>query len=371
MTRPGALLGRFEGEAARLALARCEGIGPRQFRRLLDRHRTAEAALAALASKAPERLPDPGAIAAECEAMAELGARFLFLGEAGYPPLLAELSDPPPVLAVLGDPAALAPRAVAIVGARNASALGQRFAERLAADLARAGLAVVSGLARGIDAAAHSGALAGRGRTIAAIAGGLDVAYPAENAALQERIVAEGGLLVTEAPLGTRPQARHFPRRNRLIAGLALGVVVVEAMDKSGTLITARLALDQGRELFAVPGHPFEPRARGPNELLRQGAHICEGVEDVLAHLPEAPADTPLLAPAPPPRRRPAPPAPPATPTLPEAAALLDLLGPTPVSVDDLARCCQLSPDLLRPLLLELELEGRVHTLPGDRVVRA
>ena len=209
--------------------------------------------------------------ARELRGLARLGARMIFAGEPDYPPLLALLDDAPAVIAVLGDPALLSARAVALVGGRNASANGQRMAENLAAELAHS-LVVVSGLARGIDAAAHPGALQ-TGRTIAAVAGGLDMPYPPEHADLQRRI-AESGAVVSEAPLGTAPQARHFPRRNRIIAGLSLGVVVVEAALRSGSLITARLAQEAGRELFAVPGSPLDPRSRGANDLIRQGAHL-------------------------------------------------------------------------------------------------
>ena len=200
--------------------------------------------------------------------MRKLGGEVVAIGTSAYPAFLALIDDAPPILSVLGDPRALQAQAVALVGARNASANGQRVAEALAHELAEAGLAVVSGLARGVDAAAHRGALAAegaRGRTVAAVAGGLDVPYPPEHADLQRRI-AERGAVVAEAPLGTTPQARHFPRRNRIIAGLSLGVVVVEAALRSGSLITARLALEMNRELFAVPGSPLDPRCRGSNE---------------------------------------------------------------------------------------------------------
>jgi DNA processing protein len=351
---------------ARLRLARTEGVGPVMVRRLLARHGSAERALAALPRLGGRPLapaPEAGA-AREMEAVARLGGRFLFAGTPGYPPLLDLLEDAPPALAVLGDPAALAPRAVALVGARNASAAGRRIAEELAGALARAGLVVVSGLARGVDAAAHLGALRA-GRTVAAIAGGLDRPYPPENAALQARIAAEGGAVVAEAPLGTAPLARHFPRRNRIVAGLALGVVVVEAAPRSGSLITARLALEAGRELFAVPGSPLDPRCRGSNDLIRQGAHLTETAEDVLAHLPQAPR-----APPPAPRRAP-PPQPAAEEPPPPAGArgqVLELLGPSPIAVDDLLRRCHLSPAAVQAVLLELELAGSVEMLPGNRV---
>ncbi|MBC4015359.1 DNA-protecting protein DprA [Siccirubricoccus deserti] len=361
---------------ARLRLARTEGIGPLTFRRLLVRYGSGVAMLAALPGLAARRAAPftlwPEAEARrEAAALAELGGRFLFLGVPPYPTLLALQEDAPPVLALLGDPAALAPRAVALVGARNASAAGRRIAESLAEALAREGLGVVSGLARGIDAAAHLGALRA-GRTIACVAGGLDLPYPPENAVLQARIAAEGGAVLAEAPLGTAPLARHFPRRNRIVAGLSLGVVVVEAALRSGSLITARLALEAGRELFAVPGSPLDPRARGSNDLIRQGAHLTEGVEDVLIHLPEAPGPA-----------RPVEPrlgqvqgamveeaAPDSPEPLADADQLLELLGVAPIAVDEVVRRCHLSPSAVQAILLDLELAGRVELLPGNRVAR-
>ena len=279
----------------RLRLARTDGVGPVTYARLLSRFETAAEALDALPGlaksggrAAPPTIPAASVAQRELDSVAKLGGRILVLGGPDYPPLLALLDAAPPVLTVLGDVGALAARAVAMVGARNASANGQRVAEMLAADLALAGLVVVSGMARGIDAAAHAGALSA-GRTVAAIASGIDIAYPPENAALQRR-VAEGGAVVAEAPFGTAPQARHFPRRNRVIAGLSLGVVVVEAAPQSGSLITARMAQDEGREVFAVPGSPLDPRCRGSNDLIRSGAHLTETAADVLANLPDHPS---------------------------------------------------------------------------------
>ena len=278
-------------------------------------------------------------------------------------------------LTVLGHPTLLADRAVALVGGRNASANGQRMAENLAADLARS-LVVVSGLARGIDAAAHIGALQS-GRTIAAVAGGLDVPYPPEHADLQRRI-ADSGAVITEAPVGTAPQARHFPRRDRIIAGLALGVVVVEAALRSGSLITARLAQEAGRELFAVPGSPLDPRSRGANDLIRQGAHLTEAAQDVLDNLPDHPsrdglARVPLFAHDPEPGVAEPPPAwqePSESPVdLTRARRqVLDLLGTSPTDVDDVVRRCQFSAAAVMAVLLEFELAGRIETLPGGRV---
>ncbi|RAI58364.1 DNA-processing protein DprA [Roseicella frigidaeris] len=366
-----------EAEAlARLRLARTEGIGPLTYQRLLERHGSAGAALAALPRLAARRgapfaVPPAAAARREVEALQRLGGQLLFAGEPPYPPLLALQEDAPPVLALLGDPAALAPPAVALVGARNASAAGRRMAEDLAEALAAAGLAVVSGLARGIDTAAHLGALR-RGRTIACIAGGPDLPYPPENAGLQARIAAEGGAVLAEAPLGTAPLARHFPRRNRIVAGLALGILVVEAAPRSGSLITARLGLEAGRELFAVPGSPLDPRCRGSNDLIRQGAHLVESAEDVLAHLPAAPRAAPLFIPRP--ERdgaaRPTRAAAPADSSIPAtpSAQVLELLGANPIAVDEVVRRCHLSPSAIQAILLDLELAGRVELLPGNRV---
>lgn len=366
----------------RLRLARTEGVGPIAYRRLLRRYRSAAAALAALPdlaqaggrSTAPAT-PSRNAAEREVEQLSRFGARFLFVDAPDYPPLLALLDDAPPVLALLGQIAALQPRAVALVGGRNASANGQRIAEDLAAELARGGLCVVSGLARGVDAAAHAGALAA-GLTVAVVAGGLDIPYPPEHADLQRRI-AESGAVLAELPLGTAPQARHFPRRNRIIAGLGLGVVVIEAAPRSGSLITARLAQEAGREIFAVPGSPLDPRCRGSNDLIRQGAHLTETAADVLDNLPDHPSreglsrsplfargDTPGFA-EPPAWEEPAEP----------AAGLqharrqvIEMLGPSPTLVDDLVRRCQFSAAAILAVLLELELAGRVEMLPGNRV---
>jgi DNA processing protein len=349
---------------ARLRLARTDGIGPANYARLLQRHGGAEAALRHL--PAHLRAANARDVEREAAAIARLGGRFLFPGQPGYPPLLALLPDAPAALACLGDPARLAMRAVAIVGARNASANGRRIAETLAAALAEAGILVVSGLARGIDAAAHLGALR-HGPTAAAVAGGLDQPYPPENAGLQDRIAAEGCVLA-EAPLGTAPLARHFPRRNRIVAGLALGTVVVEAAPRSGSLITARLALDYGRELFAVPGSPLDLRAQGGNDLIRQGAHLTERVDDILAHLPEAPRPVDLfrIAPAPAPRASDSAPVPPEASD--DVTQVVALLGSSPVAVDDLLRRCHLSPSRVQAILLDLELAGRLETSPGPRV---
>ena len=307
-----------------------------------------------------------------------MGGQILFIGGEDYPPMMALLPDPPPVLSILGNVTALHGRAIGIVGARNASANGARMAEALASDLAAHDLIVVSGMARGIDAAAHTGALH-VGLTVAATAGGLDHPYPPEHIEMQARI-AERGCVVTEAPLGTAPQSRHFPRRNRIIAGLSLGLVVIEAALKSGSLITARLAQDANRELFAVPGHPLDPRSRGTNNLIRQGAHLTESAEDVLANLPDDPrraglARNPLFA-------EPMPdgfseeldlwdePPDPDFDLKLAQSRLLALLSPSPTELDELVRRAQLPAPQVMAALMNLELALEVEFIPGNRVVR-
>ena len=354
--------------ADKLRLARSEGVGPVTYRKLLARFGSAAAALDALPQIArtagrpkPPAVPTPDTIAHEIEAVTKFGAQFIFIDTDAYPPLLAELPDAPPVLMVQGDAALLSVRAIALVGSRNASANGQRLAGQIAADLAAQNIVVISGLARGIDAAAHRGALT-RGTTIACVAGGLDVPYPEENAALQAEIAAAGAV-ISEVPLGTTPLARHFPRRNRLIAGLALGTLVVEAALKSGSLITARIALEANREVFAIPGSPLDPRGRGGNALIRAGeARLVESAQDIIDDLPLIPrlriptsADQTPAALAP----------------LDHAAAtanVLALLSPEPTPVDDLIRRCQFSAAEIATVLLDLELAGRIETLPGNRV---
>ncbi len=373
------------GAVDRLRLARTEGVGPVTYRRLMAQFATAAEAIEALPDLAksggratPPKVPTARDAEREMERLARLGGRMLFAGTADYPPLMALLPDPPPVLSVLGDIAALRGRAVGVVGARNASANGQRMAEALGSDLAAQGLVVVSGMARGIDAAAHTGALH-VGLTVAATAGGLDQPYPPEHTDLQARIAARG-CVVTEAPFGTAPQSRHFPRRNRIIAGLSLGLVVVEAALRSGSLITARLAQDANRELFAVPGSPLDPRCRGSNDLIRQGAHLTEGADDVLANLPDDPrrlgvARNPLFV-----RGTTEgfadeldlwddPPEPDAD--LPNAQkALLNLLSPSPTELDDLVRRSQLPAQTVMAALTRLELALQVEFMPGNRIVR-
>ncbi len=286
-----------------LRLIRSRRVGPATFHRLIREHGSAAAALAALPSIAhaagiPDYSPCPeGVAAAELRAGARAGARLLLWGQAGYPPLLAGIDDAPPVLWLRGSADALARPTIAIVGARSASSLGARTARKLAEGLGAAGFTVVSGLARGIDAEAHRAALPTG--TAAVLAGGADVIYPPENAALAAEIAARGAIL-SEQPPGLEPLARHFPLRNRIVSGLAQAVVVVEAAAGSGSLITARLALDQGREVMAVPGHPFDGRTGGCNQLIRDGATLVRGVEDILAAIGTAAAPaTPAPAPQP------------------------------------------------------------------------
>ena len=350
-----------------LRLIRSENVGPRTFRALLNHCGGAGAALKAL----PDLARRGGAARAvrvfsreeaerEIAAARRLGISLIALGEADYPPLLAAIDDPPPLLAVRGNAAVLRTPMVAIVGSRNASAAGIKMAERLARDLGAAGFAVASGLARGIDAAAHRASL--DTGTVAVLAGGHDHIYPPEHAPLVDELMRAGGA-VSEMPLGWEPRGRDFPRRNRLISGLALGVVVIEAARKSGSLITARLALEQNREVFAVPGSPLDPRAEGSNGLLKQGAVLVTQAEDVLDVL------RPIA------ERAPAPPAEepshdmPSTEPAPDARArIVGLLGPTPVSIDDLIRLSGLPASIVQITLLELELAGRLTRQRGGLV---
>lgn len=352
----------------RLRLIRADHVGPITYFQLLGHFGSATAALQALPDLArrggrarPPRVPSIAEAEAEIAAAARHGARLISAGEPAYPTILAAVSDAPPVLYVLGRPELLLQRVVAIVGARNASANGIRLARQLAADLGSAGLAIVSGLARGIDTAAHQGALATG--TIAVMAGGVDVVYPPENDRLHAEI-AERGTVISEMPPGLAPQSRHFPRRNRIVSGLSLGVVVVEASPRSGSLITARLAGEQGRDVFAVPGSPLDPRARGTNDLIRQGATLTEGAADVLAALGGASS----IVPDPPVKST-------TTAVLEDEAALLttrqrviEKLGPVPVPVDEIIRQCQLPTATVLTILLELELAGRLTRHPGNQV---
>lgn len=371
---------RSEGESlAWLRLIRSRRVGAVTFHRLLAEHGSAEAALEALpqvarAAGVAEYECCPVEVAlAECAKARACGAVPLFFGGSGYPSALMALADAPPLLWAQGAIGLLDRPLLAIVGARNASSLGLRMATRLAEGLGQAGFVIVSGLARGIDKAAHEAALSSG--TIAVQAGGVDVIYPDENTALAERIRAEG-LRLSEQPIGMAPQTRHFPLRNRLISGLSQAVIVVEAAARSGSLITARSAADQGREVMAVPGHPFDARAAGCNMLLRDGASLIRGPADVLEALGQPLPKThplpqeeliaqaaPLPGPTPAPR--------PLAETAELHSRILARLGPSPLAEDQLIRDLALPPAHLAPALLTLELEGRIERQPGGLLCRA
>jgi DNA processing protein len=355
----------------RLRLIRSENVGPITYYALIERFGSAAAALAALPelsrrggrAKAVKVCPQPDA-EREIEALRAAGARLIARGEPDYPPMLAAIDAAPPLIGVLGDVRMTERRAIAVVGSRNASLNGRRFARDISAELGAAGFVVVSGMARGIDAAAHQGAL--ETGTVAVVAGGIDVVYPKENAELYAEITAHGAI-ISEVPPGVHPQARHFPRRNRLISGLALGVVVVEAGLHSGSLITARLALEQGREVFAVPGSPLDPRARGANHLIRQGAALTESAEDILdvvdGPFQRSVDETTRAA-----IEAPSPPVPDGTEVETARRTIAETLSPTPVTVDEIIRTCQLSPAVVTTVLLEWELAGRLERHPGNKV---
>ena len=351
-----------------LRLLRSRRVGPSTFHRLMKEHGTAKAALAALPEVAKAAGVDKyvvcpeGVARAEMRAAQQAGAGMLCLGDPLYPPELAEVSDAPPILWTIGEMDILRRPLVAMVGARNASSLGQRMAKGLATDLASKGFIVVSGLARGIDTAAHTATL--ETGTVAVLAGGVDVMYPAENTRLAEDI-AKTGVRLSEQPMGMIPQARHFPRRNRIISGLCRATIVVEAAAKSGSLITARTALDQGRDVLAVPGHPFDARAAGCNMLIRDGAHLVRNAEDVIEAIgpvqaTDKQAEMPL-----------GPPSQPKQPTrnLRDTAALhqqiLDRLGPSPLAEDQLIRDLKALAANVSPALTDLEMDGRIRRHAG------
>ncbi|MDE4173273.1 DNA-processing protein DprA [Phaeobacter sp. PT47_59] len=370
-----------------LRLLRSRRVGPATFYRLLSEHGSAQNALEALpkmarsaGQKGYETCP-ADAVNAEMKAAKAAKARLLCFGDPDYPALLAQLKDAPPALWAIGNLDLLKRPMIAIVGARNASSLGTRMARALAHDLAARGYVVVSGLARGVDTAAHQAALSGG--TVSVLAGGVDVIYPSENTRLGQDIYRQG-LMLSEQPMGLAPQARHFPKRNRIIAGLAQAVVVVEAAAKSGSLITARDALDMGREVLAVPGHPFDARASGCNMLIRDGAQLVRNAEDVIAALP--PMDSPDAAPSQRtgstqrPRKSPResladlPPPPPERRNLRETAALhqqvLARLGPSPTPEDQLLHELAVAPKDLSSVLTELELDGEIDRHPGGMLSR-
>ena len=355
-----------------LRLIRSPNVGPRTFRTLVNHFGGARAALEALPSLA--RRGGAGGATQVCAradaereiaAAEKLGAALVALGEPGYPPRLQMIDDAPPVVAIRGQAAAFALPMVAVVGSRNASGAGMKFTQRIARELGEAGFAVVSGLARGIDAAAHRASLATG--TIAVLAGGHDRVYPAEHMELLDDILSAGAAL-SEMPLGWEPRGRDFPRRNRLISGLSLGVVIVEAAKRSGSLITARFALEQGREVFAVPGSPLDPRAEGTNGLIKQGATPVTETSDIVTVL------QPIMEQRNVPRQE-AEPQPAeggffegTDPAPDERTRILALLGPTAVLIDDLVRLSKSSPSVVRMVLLELEIAGRLERHGGGLV---
>ena len=387
-----------------LRLWRSENIGPRTFQTLLDRYGSAEVALeelpALLARRNPGRtirIADPADIETEFVAAEKCGARFLCRDEAGYPALLREIDSAPAVIAVRGRAEILDKPAIAVVGSRNASAAGLAFAERMSRGLAQAGYVIVSGFARGIDSRAHRAALATG--TIAVLAGGHDRLYPADQGPFMDKLLEDGAAL-SEMPFGWEARGRDFPRRNRLVSGLCLGVVVVEAARRSGSLITARFAADQGREVFAVPGSPLDPRAEGTNDLLRDGATFCADVDDVIRALADrhaGPGDGDLFADPGDPKKpvlwdeidlfseplgleaqttRPVEPAyafrDPSPAELrdvrPPVDRIVERLGPAPVSIDELARATDLPIRAVRGAVLELEIAGRLERHGGGLI---
>lgn len=371
------------GEAERIArirLFRSETIGPITFYKLLGRFGSAVKALDALPlmTRRPEgktspRITSVQEVANELHLLDQYGGRMVVFGDNDYPEWLSTIEDAPPVLSVLGNTDLLSKNCVAIVGARNASANARRFTQKLAEDLGNKGQVIVSGLARGIDAAAHQASL--QTGTIAVLAGGIDQIYPAENTDLYKNI-AQHGCIATEMPFGTAPTAHHFPRRNRIVSGVSKGVIVVEASLKSGSLITARLAAEQGREVFAVPGFPGDPRAAGPNSLIQNGAKLVQCADDILEDI--AAMDDRHIKPQ----------------TnlfdgiaenytpfemaegksgIPQNGheSILENLTQTPTEVDELVRSCQISIQDIQTVLLELELAGEIYRHPGNRVSKA
>ena len=361
---------------ARLRLFRSETVGPITFYKLLSRFGTAQEALTQLPTLArrggkhnPPRVMTGQEADNELTLLDNHGGKMVVFGDADYPEWLGTVEDAPPVLSVLGDVALLSKSIVAIVGARNSSANAKRFTHKLAADLGQKGQVIASGMARGIDTSAHQASL--QTGTIAVLAGGIDQIYPQENTDLYHDIITQG-CIISEMPFGTPPTAHHFPRRNRIVSGLAKGVVVVEASTRSGSLITARLAAEQGRDVFAVPGFPGDPRAAGPNQLIQNGAKLIQNADDILEELlhaeqksiqPQTLFDTVGEeatefdhAPAPPDNIH---------------EIILQSLSPTPVEVDEISRVCHVSVADIQLSLLELELAGIIDRHPGNRVSKA
>lgn len=357
-----------------LQLTRCRNVGPITFYKLLEAYGSAGEVLKMLPDLARQggtkayQLYDRKFAEKEQDRLRKMGGRFITAQDRLYPKLLREIDDAPPVLAVAGDLDLLSKDMVSIVGARNASINGKKFTQKIAETLGRQGYAVSSGLARGIDTAAHLGSL--QSGTVAVLAGGIDVCYPQENQELYEAISRQG-VLISESALGTQPKAQHFPRRNRIVSGMARALVVVEATMKSGSLMTARLAGDQGREVMAVPGFPADPRASGPNALIRDGAILVRNAEDITEHLQSFSNDLfgfqesdggqgfdDFHHQSKPQQVRDQ-----------DRAQVIENLSSVPVPLDELLRTCDLKHGVLQTILLELELAGRVQRVPGNCVV--
>lgn len=354
-----------------LRLSRTPNVGPVTFAQLIAKFGSARSALEALPElakrtgrKRPLVAPDIRLVQNEISETIRYGAHIICSCEPDYPALLRAVDPPPPVISVLGDKTLLSEKSVAIVGARNASAAGRKMARDLAAELGEAGYLIVSGLARGIDGEAHSASL-GSG-TAAVLGGGINQIYPPQHGALYDEI-ARRGVIISESPFGHKATARDFPRRNRIITGLAIGVVVVEAAEKSGSLISARTASEQGREVMAVPGSPLDPRTEGTNRLIRQGATLVRHAEDALETLSTLPS---MGFEAPPPSEFEMF-GPDDTPPPDEMARLLEALSPSPVGIDEIARAAQISAPRCAAILMELELSGEAYTLPGGLAARA
>lgn len=354
-----------------LRLLRTPNVGPASFRDLINRYGSADAAISMLpelalngGSRQIPTITSAASAEAELEAASKAGARIVAIGEAGYPPMLRRMELPPPLVTLAGGAEVFDKPAVSIVGARNASLAGIKMARTLAKELGESGYAIASGLARGIDTAAHQGSL--ETGTIAVLAGGIDRPYPPENIELFREMVERGGAVISEMPMGWEPRAQDFPRRNRLIAGLGLGLVVVEAAQRSGSLISARLAGEMGRIVFAVPGSPLDPRAAGANQLLKDGAILVTESEDVRQHLapmsgtaavqyPSLAEPSPAAGSQPPPDDS-------------DRASVIEALSPTPTDVDSIMRHTGLHPARVQLVLLELDLAGRLERHAGGAV---
>ena len=399
--KPYAHQGAHDEEALNwLQLIRSDGIGPVTFYKLIAQYGDAQTALEALPSHFKKdknnnrKIAQRDACMREVDTVQKRGGRLICAFDRAYPLALSAIDDAPPVLSVIGHSAFLNQNAIGIVGARNASFNAQKFTKTLAVDLGQEEQIIVSGLARGIDTAAHEGAL--KSGTVADVAGGVDIIYPRENKKLYEQIAAEG-CIVAESPLGMQPAAQHFPRRNRIISGLSAGVIVVEANLRSGSLITARLAAEQGRDVFAVPGFPRDPRAEGPNKLLKDGAVLVRNAQDVLetvqnfggiapphkkhadtlftfdppaAYLQQQPLDDDDAPQSQAPARSPAPSSAPDHDAAYLKKRILSQVSSTPVDIDALAVSCEGSMTALQGALLELELDGQVRRLPGNKIGR-